>query len=153
MWRISPCFPSLSKFYDCLHNITWGQSVVIPKKNQSTSFPEMYFSYFNPFSFTIFPPLENSCVFSNLFGLHSCICFSLRLFSSQTISHHIFIMNISLYTCVMNKTEYMCYNQTGDISTQEGTPLKPSRQIHIPRKQRRINGHRNEANESMDSYQ
>ncbi len=23
-----------------------------------------------------------------------------------------------------HKTEYMCYNQTGDISTQEGTPLK-----------------------------
>ena len=24
-----------------------------------------------------------------------------------------------------NKTEYMCYNQTGDISTLDGTPLKP----------------------------
>ena len=24
----------------------------------------------------------------------------------------------------MNKTEYMCYNQTGDISTLDGTPLK-----------------------------
>ena len=23
-----------------------------------------------------------------------------------------------------HKTEYMCYNQTGDISTLEGTPLK-----------------------------
>ena len=23
-----------------------------------------------------------------------------------------------------HKTEYMCYNQTGDISTQDGTPLK-----------------------------
>ena len=54
-----------------------------------------------------------------------------------------------------HKTEYMCYNQTGDISTLEGTPLKTSRQIHVPRKQRRINrkGHRNEVNESMDSYQ
>ena len=52
-----------------------------------------------------------------------------------------------------HKTEYMCYNQTGDISTLEGTPLKL--QIHVPRKQRRINrkGHRNEVNESMDSYQ
>ena len=23
-----------------------------------------------------------------------------------------------------HKTEYMCYNQTGDISTQDGSPLK-----------------------------
>ena len=48
-----------------------------------------------------------------------------------------------------HKTEYMCYNQTGDISTLEGTPLKLVGQIHVPRKQRRINrkGHRNEVNE------
>ena len=54
-----------------------------------------------------------------------------------------------------HKTEYMCYNQTGDISTLEGTPLKLVDKIHVPRKQRRINrkGHRNEVNESMDSYQ
>ena len=32
------------------------------------------------------------------------------------------------------KTEYMCYNQTGDISTLDGTPLKTSRQIHLPMK-------------------
>ena len=25
---------------------------------------------------------------------------------------------------IAHKTEYMCYNQTGDISTLEGTPLK-----------------------------
>ena len=31
--------------------------------------------------------------------------------------------NIGLYVNV-HKTEYMCYNQTGDISTLEGTPLK-----------------------------
>ena len=24
----------------------------------------------------------------------------------------------------LHKTEYMCYNQTGDISTLDGTPLK-----------------------------
>ena len=49
-----------------------------------------------------------------------------------------------------HKTEYMCYNQTGDISTLEGTPLKL-----VDRKQRRINrkGHRNEVKESIDSYQ
>ena len=32
-----------------------------------------------------------------------------------------------------HKTEYMCYDQTGDISTLDGSPLK------LPRKQRRIN--------------
>ena len=53
-----------------------------------------------------------------------------------------------------HKTEYMCYNQTGDISTLKGTPLKLLDK-YVPRKQRRINrkGHRNEVNESMDSYQ
>ena len=51
-----------------------------------------------------------------------------------------------------HKTEYICYNQKGDISTLDGTP---SRQIHLPSKQRRINrkGHRHEVNESIDSYQ
>ena len=54
-----------------------------------------------------------------------------------------------------HETEYMGYNQTGDISTLDGTPLKTNRQIHLPRKQRRINRkrHRHEVNESMDSYQ
>ena len=53
------------------------------------------------------------------------------------------------------KTEYMRYNQTGDISTLDGTPLKLVDQIHLPRKQRLINrkGHRHEVNEGMDSYQ
>ena len=32
-----------------------------------------------------------------------------------------------------HKTEYMCYNQTGNISTQDRTSLK-LRQIHLPRK-------------------
>ena len=53
-----------------------------------------------------------------------------------------------------HKTEYMCYNQTGDITTLNGTPSETSRQIHLPRKQRLINrkGHRHAANEGMDSY-
>ena len=44
----------------------------------------------------------------------------------------------------------MCYNQKGDISTLDGTPLKPVVKIHLPRKQRRINrkGHRHEVNEA-----
>ena len=53
-----------------------------------------------------------------------------------------------------HKTEYMCFNQAGDISTQEGTSLKTGRQIHLPRKQCLINRkrHRHAANEGMDSY-
>ena len=49
-----------------------------------------------------------------------------------------------------HKTEYMCFNQTGNISTQGGT----DRQIHIPTKQCLINRkrHRHAANEGMDSY-
>ena len=52
------------------------------------------------------------------------------------------------------KTEYMCYNQTGDISTQDGTSLKTGRQIQLPRKHCRINRkrHRHTANEGMESY-
>ena len=63
--------------------------------------------------------------------------------------------SIGLYVNA-HKTEYMCYNQTGDISTLEGTPLKlVDKFTYLGRKQRRINrkGHPNEANESMDSYQ
>ena len=33
-----------------------------------------------------------------------------------------------------HKTEYMCFNQTGDISSLEGTSLKTGGQIHLPRK-------------------
>ena len=51
-----------------------------------------------------------------------------------------------------HKTEYMCYNQTGDISTLEGTPLKLVDTFtylgSINRK-----GYWHEVNESMDSYQ
>ena len=58
-------------------------------------------------------------------------------------------------------TEYMCYNQTGDITAQVGhhrtsrNPSETCRQIHLPRKQRLINrkGHRHAANEGMGSYQ
>ena len=50
-----------------------------------------------------------------------------------------------------HKTEYMCYNQTGDITTLDGTHLKL---VDKFRKQRLINrkGHRHAANEGMDSY-
>ena len=51
--------------------------------------------------------------------------------------------------------EYMYYNQTGNISTLDGTSLKLVDKLNLPRKQRFINrkGHRHEVNESMDSYQ
>ena len=49
-----------------------------------------------------------------------------------------------------HKTEYMCFNQTGDISTLDGT----GRQVHLSRKQCLINRkrHRHATNEGMDSY-
>ena len=54
-----------------------------------------------------------------------------------------------------HKTEYMCYNQTGDISTLDGTPLKlvdkftyQGNSVESTKKE-----HRNEVNERMDSYQ
>ena len=48
-----------------------------------------------------------------------------------------------------HRTEYVCFNQTGDISTPDGT----SRQVHLPRKQCLINRkrYRHAANEGMDS--
>ena len=54
-----------------------------------------------------------------------------------------------------HKTEYMCYNQTGDISTLDGTPLKLVDKFTYLRKKRGINrkGHRHEVKEGMDSYQ
>ena len=61
-----------------------------------------------------------------------------------------------------HKTEYICYNQTGDISTLEGTPLKlvdkftylgSSVESTEKKKKKKKIGHRNEVNESMDSYQ
>ena len=46
-----------------------------------------------------------------------------------------------------HKTEFMCFNQKGDLS-------ETGWQIHLPRKQRPINRkrHRHTANEGMDSY-
>ena len=54
-----------------------------------------------------------------------------------------------------HKTEYMCYNQTGDISTLEGTPLKLVDKFTYlgSSVESTEKGHRNEVNESMDSYQ
>ena len=49
---------------------------------------------------------------------------------SKTVQFQVIQFSIrSQFKCkysliVKNKTEYMCYNQTGDISTLEGTPLK-----------------------------
>ena len=53
-----------------------------------------------------------------------------------------------------HKTEYMCYNQTGDISHTRWNLSETNWQIHLPRKQRLINRkrHRHTANESMNSY-
>ena len=51
-----------------------------------------------------------------------------------------------------HKTEYMCFNQTGDISTLKGSALKL---IHLPRKQCLINrdSHQHVTSKGMDSYQ
>ena len=53
-----------------------------------------------------------------------------------------------------HKTEYICYNQTGDISTLDGTSLKLVDKFTYIGKQCLINRkrHRNTANEGMDSY-
>ena len=53
-----------------------------------------------------------------------------------------------------HKTEYMCFNQTGDISTLEGNLTEIGRQIHQPRKQCLNNRkkHRHAANKDMDYY-
>ena len=51
------------------------------------------------------------------------------------------------------KTEYMCFNQTGDIYTL-GSSSENCRNVHLPRKQCLINWgwHRHAANEGIDSY-
>ena len=53
-----------------------------------------------------------------------------------------------------HKTEYMCFNQAGDISTLDGTSLETGWKIHLPRKQCLINWKRDRhtANEGKDSY-
>ena len=62
--------------------------------------------------------------------------------------------SIGLYVNA-HKTEYMCYNQTGDISTLERTPLKLVDKFtylgsSVESTEKDI---KNEVNESMDSYQ
>ena len=53
-----------------------------------------------------------------------------------------------------HKTEYMCFNQTGDISALNGSPLKLVDKVHLPRKQCLINRDRHEyaTSKGMDSY-
>ena len=48
-----------------------------------------------------------------------------KYFNTETLLHSLerAAADIGLYVNA-HKTEYMCYNQTGDISTQDGTPLK-----------------------------
>ena len=52
------------------------------------------------------------------------------------------------------KTEYMCFNQAGDISITRRNLSETGRQIHLPRKRCLINRnrHRHATNEGMESY-
>ena len=54
-----------------------------------------------------------------------------------------------------HKTEYMCYNQTGDISTLDGTSLKLVDKFTYLESSvsSTEKGHRHAAKEGMDSYQ
>ena len=63
-------------------------------------------------------------------------------------------VGIGLYVSA-HKTEYVCYNQTGEISTLDGTPLKLVDTFTYLGSSDRINqkGHRHEVNESMGSDQ
>ena len=53
-----------------------------------------------------------------------------------------------------HKTEHMCFNQTGDISTLDGSSLKLVDNFTLPRKQCHHNRkrHRHVANEGMNRY-
>ena len=52
-----------------------------------------------------------------------------------------------------HETEYMCYNQTGDISTLDGTSLKlVDKFAHLGSSVSSTERHRHTTNESMDSY-
>ena len=53
-----------------------------------------------------------------------------------------------------HKTEYMCFNQRGDISTLNGSSLKLVEQVHLPRKQCLINRdrHQHATSKGMDNY-
>ncbi len=52
-----------------------------------------------------------------------------------------------------HRTEYMCFNQTGDISTLNGCS-ETRKQVHLPRKQCLINRDRHQyaTNKGMNSY-
>ena len=54
-----------------------------------------------------------------------------------------------------HKTEYMCFNQTGDISTLNGSSLQLVDKIHLPRKQCLLNQdrHQHMTSKGLDSYQ
>ena len=53
-----------------------------------------------------------------------------------------------------HKTEYMCFNQKGDISTWKNGPFETSGQVHLPKKQCLINRNRHQhaTSKGMDSY-
>ena len=52
-----------------------------------------------------------------------------------------------------HQTEYMCFNQTGDICALNGRSPETRRQVHLPRKQCLIDRdrHRHATNKGMDS--
>ena len=52
--------------------------------------------------------------------------FLIGIFQVLDLIHHNNIVQalFFIYLCLTFLTEYMCYNQTGDISTLDGTPLK-----------------------------
>ena len=53
-----------------------------------------------------------------------------------------------------DKTEYMCINQRGNISTLKSGPLKLVDKVHLPWKQRRINRewHQHVTSKGIESY-
>ena len=59
------------------------------------------------------------------FKLHTYAKLANTSDQAETLLHRLerAAAGIGLYVNA-HKTEYMCYNQTGDISTLEGTPLK-----------------------------
>ena len=54
----------------------------------------------------------------------------------------------------VDKTEYMCFNQRGDIFTLNSSSLKLVDQVHLPRKQCLIyrDGHQHATSKGMDTY-
>ena len=73
---------------------------------------------------------------------------------AETLPHS--LERVAAGICVhvnAHKTEYMCFNQTGDISTLNGSFSATSWQVHLPRKQCLINRkrHRHVTSKSMDS--